>query len=71
MYLASAKKDRSAYDAYFRALNDVKQFGNLPIPMNVRNAPTKLMKVLGYGNVYEKYDTASHLPEELKDKKYY
>ena len=71
VYLASAKKDRSAYDAYFRALNDVKQFGNLPIPMNVRNAPTKLMKVLGYGNGYEKYDTASHLPEELKDKKYY
>jgi len=71
VYLASAKKDRSAYDAYFRALNDVKQFGNLPIPMNVRNTPTKLMKSLGYGKGYEKYDTTSHLPEELKDKKYY
>ena len=49
VYLASAKKDRSAYDAYFRALGDVKQFGNLPIPLEVRNAPTKLMKQLGYG----------------------
>src|SRR3990167_1459419 len=40
-YLAQSKKDRSAYDALQEALEDVKQFGNLPIPMNIRNAPTR------------------------------
>ncbi len=69
-YLAQAKKDRSAYDAYFSALDDVKKFGNLPIPMNLRNAPTKLMKGLGYGKDYELYSTKSLLPDDLKDKKY-
>ena len=48
-YLAQAKKDRSAYDAFFAALADVKQYGNLPIPLMIRNAPTKLMKDLDYG----------------------
>ena len=82
-YLALAAKDRSAYDAYFAALADVKATGNLPIPLRIRNAPTKLMKDLGYGKGYEKYphgkDTAagaigttadSLLPEKLKGKKY-
>ena len=71
VYLALCKKDRRAYDAYMKALADVKQYGNLPIPMNVRNAPTKLMKDLGYGKGYEKYTSESLLPEELKGKKYY
>jgi len=71
VYLASAKKDRSAYEAYFKALADVRTFGNLPIPMNLRNAPTKLMKNLGYGEDYEKYTKESLLPEKLKGKKYY
>jgi len=71
VYLASAKKDRSAYEAYLEALSDVKQHGNLPIPMNIRNAPTKLMKDLGYGAGYEKYTDKSLLPEKLKEKKYY
>lgn len=70
-YLASAKKDRSSCDAYFKALEDVKKYGNLPIPMNLRNAPTKLMKELGYGEGYEKYTKESLLPKELKNKKYY
>jgi putative ATPase len=52
VYLAKAKKDRSAYEAYFKALQDVQTHGNLPIPMNLRNAPTKLMKDLGYGEGY-------------------
>jgi len=52
VYLALAKKDRSAYDAYMAALGDVKQLGNLPIPLVIRNAPTKLMKGLGYGKNY-------------------
>lgn len=71
VYLALAKKDRSAYDAYMSALNDVKTFGNLPIPMSIRNAPTKLMKDLGYGHGYDKYTKESLLPDKLKNKKYY
>ncbi len=71
VYLAKSKKDRSANDAIFNALADVRQFGNLPIPMNLRNASTKLMKDLGYGNGYEKYTDQDLLPEKLKGKKYY
>lgn len=71
VYLCLAKKDRSAYDAYFSALKDVEQLGNLPIPLVIRNAPTKLMKELGYGKGYQAYTTESLLPEKLKGKKYY
>lgn len=70
-YLSHCKKDRSAYDAYFKALDDVKKYGNLPIPLNLRNAPTKLMKSLGYGNEYKMYSKESLLPEKLKGKKYF
>ncbi len=70
-YLASAAKSRRAHDAYFAALGDVKSFGNLPIPLNLRNAPTKLMKKIGYGAGYTMYDGKSYLPEKLKDKKYF
>ena len=69
-YLALAAKDRSSYDAYYEALADVKQFGNLPIPMRIRNAPTKLMKNLGYHKGYKLYDKESYLPDTLKGKKY-
>lgn len=71
VYLCLAKKDRSAYDAYFRALDDVKRLGNLPIPLIIRNAPTKLMKNLGYGKDYEAYPKDSLLPDKLKGKRYY
>lgn len=71
VYLAEAKKDRRSYDAYMKALSDVRQFGNLPIPLNLRNAPTKLMKELGYGKGYEKYTKESLLPDQLKNKKYF
>lgn len=70
-YLAQAKKDRAAYDAYFSALRDVEKHGNLPVPKELRNAPTKLMKELGYGEGYEMYGEKSLLPTELKGKKYY
>jgi len=70
VYLALAKKDRSAYDAYMEALSDVKKYGNLPVPLQIRNAPTNLMKELGYGKGYEKYPNESLLPEKLKSKKY-
>jgi putative ATPase len=55
VYLSSAPKSKHAYEAYFEALEDVKKHGNLPIPMSIRNAPTKLMKDIGYGKGYEKY----------------
>jgi putative ATPase len=71
VYLATAKKDRRAYDALRAAQADVKQYGNLPVPMSLRNAPTKLMEKLGYGKGYEKYTTADLLPEDLKGKKYF
>jgi len=69
-YLAQCKKDRRAYDALRAAQEDVKEFGALPIPLKVRNAPTKLMKNLEYGKDYEAYDKESYLPEKLKKKKY-
>ncbi|MFA6601589.1 MAG: replication-associated recombination protein A [Candidatus Paceibacterota bacterium] len=78
-YLAQAAKDRRSYDAYFQALEDVRKTGNLPIPLKIRNAPTKLMKELGYGKGYEKYPStssgqvpneSSYLPDKLKGKKY-
>ncbi len=71
VYLASAPKDRSAYEAYFEALDDVAKRGNLPIPLDLRNAPTKLMKDVGYGKGYEMYGGESRLPEALKGKRYY
>jgi putative ATPase len=69
-YLSDCKKDRRAYDALRAAQEDVRSFGNLPVPLKVRNAPTKLMKELEYGKDYEMYDTESYLPEKLKNKKY-
>jgi len=70
-YLCSAKKDRSSYNAYFKAMEDVKKHGNLPIPLNIRNAPTKLMKDLGYGKGYKKYTKESLLPDDIKGKEYF
>jgi len=69
-YLAKCQKDRSSYNAYFEAVEDVKKFGNLPIPLKIRNAPTKLMKDLKYGKGYKAYDEESFLPDKLKGKKY-
>ncbi len=69
-YLSQSKKDRSAYEALGLAREDVKNLGNLPIPLHIRNAPTKLMKNLGYAKDYKKYDEESYLPEKLKKKKY-
>jgi putative ATPase len=70
-YLAKAQKDRSAYDALMEAQGDVRKMGNLPVPMKIRNAPTKLMKDLGYHKGYKLYDEESYLPDKLKKKKYF
>lgn len=73
-YLAQAKKNRSVYNALRAAQVDVAAFGNLPIPKKIRNAPTKLMKELGYGKGYEgfqmKPETEDYLPDKLKGKRY-
>ena len=71
VYLAKAPKDRRVYDALRAVQADVRDTGNLPIPMNIRNAPTKLMKDIGYGKGYEMYEKKSLLPEKLKNKKYF
>lgn len=69
-YLCGCQKSRAANDAFFAAMEDVARFGNLPIPLKIRNAPTKLMKDLSYGKGYTKYDADSYLPDKLKGKKY-
>jgi len=71
VYLATAKKDRSAYDAYMKALEDVNKYGNLPTPLKIRNPVTKLMKDIGYGEGYNKYTKEDLLPEKLAGKVYF
>lgn len=71
-YLAKAPKNRSAYDGLRSAQADVREHGNLAIPLNLKNAETKLLKEIGYGAGYEMYPGADAdlLPEKLKGKKY-
>ena len=76
IYLATSEKSNSAYLAIDDALRLVEQTGNLPVPLHLRNAPTKLMKELGYGADYKyAHDFPGHfvnqdyLPKELKDTK--
>lgn len=73
VYLATAKKDRGAYNGLREAQADVRAYGNLPIPLSLRNAPTKLMKDEGYGAGYEMYpeEEKNLLPEKLKGKRYF
>ena len=70
-YLANAAKDRSTTDAIGAAMEDAKRFGNLPVPMKIRNAPTKLMKDLGYGKDEGKDPKGDLLPEKLRGRKYF
>lgn len=69
-YLCECKKSRASHDALRAAQADVALYGNLPIPMKLRNAPTKLMKDLDYSKGYNMYGDADYLPEKLKNKKY-
>jgi putative ATPase len=71
VYLANCPKDRRSYDAIFSAKADVEKFWNLPIPMALRNAKSKLMKENGYGSWYEMYTDKDYLPEKLRGKKYW
>ena len=68
-YLACAPKSRASYEALLLAEEDVKKTLDLPVPLHLRNAPTKLMKELGYGKNYKKKQ--EYLPKKLKGKKYY
>ena len=77
LYLASCPKDNTAYRVENQALADVKKYGNLPVPMHLRNAPTNLMKKLGFGKGYQyDHDLPSKrsgqqcMPDKLKSKKY-
>ncbi len=70
VYLARAPKSRASCDGFFRALEDAQKHGPLPIPLQLRNAPTRLMKDLGYGEGYEMYTDADLLPDELKGRRY-
>ncbi len=70
-YLAKSPKSRQSYEAFKLASRDVENLGNLPIPLNLRNPETKLMKDAGYGQGYEMYSKESLLPDKLKDKKYF
>lgn len=71
IYLANAKKSRAVDDAYAHAKNDVVNKRLDPIPLDIRNAPTKMMKDFGFGKGYQKYSKNSHLPENIKGKKYF
>jgi putative ATPase len=70
-YLANAPKTKSSYEALRAAQADIAAYGNLPIPKEIRNAPTKLMKELEYGKGYERYDTESYMPDKLKKRTYF
>ena len=70
VFLCQAKKNRSAYNAFMAAMEDVKKYGNLPVPLMLRNPETKLMKDLNYGKGYDKYSKEDYLPERLKGRKY-
>jgi len=75
IYLAKSQKSVAAYLAYGKAKEDVEKWGNLPVPLPIRSAPTKLMKDLQYGKGYkytplEDSSNQEYLPKELKNKKY-
>ena len=78
LYLATAPKSNSAFAAYNRALEDVRKHGQPPVPLHLRNAPTGLMRELGYGKGYQyahdhpdHYADQQYLPPEVAGSRYY
>lgn len=77
-YLASSPKSNAAVVAIGEALSSVKKYGDLPVPLHIRNAPTKLMKNLDYGKNYEyshsyenNFSPQEYLPKEIAGTKFY
>ncbi len=77
VYMAKCKKSNKLYTAYKKAAKDAKELGNLSVPLHIRNAPTDLMKDLGYGKDY-KYspdygykEKQEYLPKELRGRNYF
>jgi putative ATPase len=78
VYLATAPKSNRTYLAWQRAMKDAEAGGTLPVPLHIRNAPTRLMKELGYGKEYKyPHDFAdgfvpeNYFPEEMGRRSYY
>jgi len=78
VYLASSPKSNASYEAIGAAMEKVRETGNLPVPLHLRNAPTKLMKDLGYGanyaysHAYEgNFAEQEYLPDELSEHRFY
>lgn len=78
VYLAASPKSNASYMAIEHALGKVRESGDLPVPLSIRNAPTKLMKNLGYGKDYKyahqyegNFISAEFLPDEIKGTKFY
>jgi putative ATPase len=78
VYLAMAEKSNSVYVAFGKAKTDAKEMGSLPVPLHIRNAPTRLMDELGYGKGYkyahdfeEGLVEQEHLPDALRGRRYY
>jgi putative ATPase len=78
IYLATSPKSNSAYTAIDEAIALVKSTGDLPVPLHIRNAPTKLMKELGYGKEYKyahsfenNFAEQDFLPKEIKNQRFY
>jgi putative ATPase len=78
VYLATAPKSNALYSAYQRVQRDVRETENMPVPLHIRNAPTKLMEDLGYGKDYKyPHDYPDHfieeeyLPENIRGRTYY
>ncbi|MFZ2663763.1 MAG: replication-associated recombination protein A [Patescibacteria group bacterium] len=76
-YLAKAPKSNKLYIAYGKVKEDVEKYGNLPVPFEIRNAPTKFMKDIGYGKGYKyehsleaKKTDQEYMPEKLRGRKY-
>ncbi|MEM9328171.1 MAG: replication-associated recombination protein A, partial [Bacteroidota bacterium] len=77
-YLASSPKSNASYMAIGKAQAEVTKSGDLPVPMALRNSPTKLMKDSGYGKGYQyahdhpgNFATMEFLPDEIANKKFY
>jgi putative ATPase len=78
IYLASSAKSNSATIAIGAAMNAVKEKGDLSVPLHIRNAPTRVMKDMGYGKGYEyshdyekNFSPQEYLPKELSGSKFY